>query len=373
MLKGSRHGKTAAFSVLKKHSNASPSRGVSIPPEVRFHLVRSAFVTLGPMKNLLIFAQQETVADASWSSAWIVGLLLFFGLLAFSYRTRAGIIARATTKEAVRQPLFFLLLLIAAAILLLNVFMPFFTLGDDIRELKNCGLATLLISGALLAVWTAGTSITNEIEGKTAMTLLSKPINRRQFIVGKYIGIVQGVLWLFIPLTILLAVFIFYKVGYDQRESSQAVSPWFEWTTVGGTQLPMPHPVRLAAVSQILPGIVLCFFQVSVLGAISVAVATRLPMVANLVVCFAVFVVGNLTPMMVAQGSTVIKNEYVTFVARLIATVLPSLHSFDIYGALARGGSVPPAYLGIALLYGAAYATATILVAFILFEDRDLA
>lgn len=325
------------------------------------------------MKNFFILAQQDIATEADWSSAWIVGLLLFFALLAFSYRTRAGIIARATTKEAVRQPLFFLLFLVAASILLLNVFMPFFTLGDDIRELKNCGLATLLISGALLAVWTAGTSITNEIEGKTAMTLLSKPINRREFVIGKYVGIVQGVIWLFVPLTVLLALFIFYKVGYDQRETSQTVSPWTEEVEIGGTMVTLPHSTRLAAVSQILPGVVLCFFQVSVLAAISVAVATRLPMVVNLVVCFAVFVVGNLTPMMVAQGSTVIQNEYVTFVARLIATVLPSLHSFDIYGVLARGGSVPPAYLGMALIYGLSYATATLLVSFILFEDRDLA
>ena len=146
-------------------------------------------------------------------------------------------------------------------------------------------------------VWTAGTSITNEIDGKTAMTLLSKPINRRQFIVGKYVGIVQAVIWLFVPLTMLLSFFILYKLGYDQRESSETVSPWFEWVQLAGSvQIPLPHEDRMAAVPQVLPGIVLSFLQVCVLAGISVAVATRLPMVVNLVVCFAVFVVGNLTP-----------------------------------------------------------------------------
>ncbi len=329
------------------------------------------------MNNIAVFAQQEgpkVYEIADWAPVWVVALLLFLGLVALAYGTRAGIIARATTKEAIRQTLFFLLLLISAAVLAMNTFMPFFTLGDDIRELKNCGLATLLISGVLLAVWTAGTSITNEIDGKTAMTLLSKPITRRQFVFGKYVGIVQSVLWLFLPLTLLMAFLIFYKVGYDQKESSEEVAMWFEWKAVaGGVELPSPNPIRMAAVTQVLPGVVLCFFQVCVLGAISVAVATRLPMVVNLVICFAVFVVGNLTPMMVTQGKTVIQNEFVTFVARLIATVLPSLHSFDIYGVLARGGTVPPNYLGVSLLYGASYAAATILVAFILFEDRDLA
>ena len=173
---------------------------------------------------------------------------------------------------------------------------------------------------------------------------------------------------------LLFAFLIYYKVGYDQRETSATeISQWFQWVKAGGVELPKLNPTRLAAVSQILPGIVLSFLQVSVLGAISVAVATRLPVVVNLVACFVVFVIGNLTPMMVAQGNTVIKNEYVTFVARLIATVLPSLESFNIYGALARGGSVPPMYLGVSLAYGAAYAAAIVFFAFILFEDRDLA
>jgi hypothetical protein len=326
------------------------------------------------MNSIALFAQQDVLTNApSWTLSWLVALGMLFALIAFSYGTRAGIIARATTKEAIRQPLFFLLLALSAGILVINTFMPFFTFGDDIRVLKNCGLATLLISGMLLAVWTAGTSITNEIDGKTAMTLLSKPINRRQFILGKYIGILQAVLWLFLPLVLILSFFIFYKLGYDQRESSAEITPWFQSVSMMGTEIPWPHPERIGAISEVVPGVVLAFFQVAVLAAISVAIATRLPMVVNLVVCFAIFVVGNLTPMLVTQSKTVIQNEFVTFVAKLIATVLPSLESFNIYAALATGHSVPPSYLGISLCYGIAYATATILLAFMLFEDRDLA
>ncbi|MEZ6059989.1 MAG: ABC transporter permease subunit [Planctomycetaceae bacterium] len=326
------------------------------------------------MNHLLLVAQQNVASVADWRPAWVVALLLFFSLVGFAYGTRAGIIARATTKEAIRQPLFVLLLLISATVLLVNTFMPFFTLEDDVKMLKECGLATLLIAGALLAVWTAGTSITSEIEGKTAMTLLSKPINRRQFVLGKYIGIIQGVLWLFAPLALLFTLLVYYKVGYDQREMSQEIAPLFEWAkTSSGFEYPWPESYRLSVVTQVLPGIVLTLFQVSVLAAISVAIATRLPMVVNLVACFAVFVIGNLTPMMVSQGDRVIKNEAVTFTARLIATILPSLESFNISAAIATGRAVQPSYLGYTLLYGVAYSAAIILVAFILFEDRDLA
>ena len=327
------------------------------------------------MNAIALFAQQNSVAAPhNWALAWLIALGLLFLLVAFSYGTRAGIIARATTKEAIRQPLFFLLFFLAVAVLVLNTWMPFFTFKDDIKVLKNCGVSTLLICGMLLAIWTAGSSITNEIDGKTAMTLLSKPINRRQFIVGKYIGIVQAVLWLLVPLFVALSFLIAYKVGYDQREGSAEVTPWFQYHEVaGGSEIPFLHSERISGISEVLPGVVLAFFQIAVLSAIAVAIATRLPMVVNLVTCFAVFVIGNLTPKLVAQSEQVIESEPVIFVARLIATVLPSLESFDLSAAIDVGNRVPPSYLGIALLYGMAYITAAILAAFILFEDRDLA
>ena len=78
-----------------------------------------------------------------WVVTIIVASLLFIGMLATSYTTRVGVIARATTKEAVRQPVFLLMMIIALAILIINTFLPFFTLGDDVKMLKDCGLERL--------------------------------------------------------------------------------------------------------------------------------------------------------------------------------------------------------------------------------------
>ena len=309
--------------------------------------------------------QEQVIAPFQWWVTFGVVVVLLAGLVAFTYSTRAGIIARATTKEAMRQPVFLLLLAIGLVILVVNTFLPFFSLGEDIKMLKDCGLATILISGLLLAVWTASTSIANEIEGKTAMTLLSKPINRRQFIVGKYIGILQAVLWLMIPLVIAFCLLIFYKVGYDARESAKEVPDFWDPTTMS------LNWERLQEVVQILPGIALIFLEVAVLSAVSVAISTRLPMVVNLVSCFAIFVVGHLTPVLVQTG--VLKLEFVAFMARLIATVLPALEIFNISAAVATGTMVPPVYLGLSMIYCSAYCAAAILLAFILFEDRDLA
>lgn len=309
-----------------------------------------------------ILSQAEAaVAPAVTSTNWVViGAVaagMFLALLGYLYGTRGGIIARATCKEAVRQPVFASMMVLALALLVLNTFIPFFSFGEDVKMLKDCGLATILITSTLLAVWTASTSIADEIEGKTAMTLLSKPINRRQFVVGKYLGIVTAVLWLMIPVCLTFLPLIFYKtLIYDAKEASK------DSVTVA---------MALADVVQIVPGLILAFLEVAILAAISVAISTRLPMVVNMVVCLAVFVVGHLTPALVESSAGGL--EPVLFVARMIATVLPALEAFNIAASVATGAVVPAHYLGYAFLYSICYSTIAVLLAFILFEDRDLA
>ena len=297
-----------------------------------------------------------TVGAVNWVPTIIVCILLLVALICFSYMTKAGIIARATTKEAIRQPVFLLCLSLAIVILLINYVVPFFTLGEDVKMLKDCGLATILITGLLISVWTASTSVAEEIEGKTAMTLLSKPINRRQFVLGKYIGIFQAILWYMLPVVTVFLVLIYFKVSYDAKEGSKEIPT---------------HAERIVEVYQVLPGIGLLLMEIAVMSAVSVAISTRLPMVVNLTSCFAIFVVGHLTGLLVQAG--VLKLEFVQFMARLIATILPSLDLFNISAAVATGATVPPDYLGLSAIYCASYCCAAILLAFILFEDRDLA
>jgi ABC-type transport system involved in multi-copper enzyme maturation permease subunit len=283
-------------------------------------------------------------------------LFVLAGLVAFLYSTRAGIIARATAKEALRQPVFALLFAVSLVMLVLNTFIPFFSLGDDVKMLEICGLATILVSGMLLAIWTSSMSIADEIEGKTAMTLLSKPINRRQFIVGKFVGIQTAVLMLVVPLAIAFWGLIVYKVFYDAREGSMD-------TTM--------ELARLEAF-KILPAVLLSLLAIAVMSAISVAISTRAPMVVNMVTCLAIFVVGHLTPSLVR--SNLGKLELVTFFARVIAILLPAVENFNVEAAIVTPDAIIPAeYVGVAALYSAAYVTAAILLAFILFEDRDLA
>jgi ABC-type Na+ efflux pump permease subunit len=268
-------------------------------------------------------------------------------------------IALATAKEVIRQPAFSVLAFLAGSSLIVTIFVSYFTFGEDIKMYKDTGLTTISFAGLILALLTASSTVAEEIEGKTAITLLSKPINRRQFLVGKFLGIELGVLTMYALLGTLFALGVWYKYAYDLRESAGGIAETAK---------------RLEQVRQVLPGLALGFFEVMVLAAISVAISTRLPMLVNLVVCIAIFFLGHLSPVLVEATSQGQTNELVSFMARLFAWVLPSLEFFNAGPAISTGAVIPwIGYVLPALGYGVLYSGAALLFAFLLFEDRDLA
>lgn len=268
-------------------------------------------------------------------------------------------IAVTTCKESIRQPVFYLLMAVATLLLLLFPFIPYFTFGEDLKMVKDTGLATITVVTLLLGLISASTCIADELEGRTAITLLSKPITRRHFILGKFFGILAAVLIAFLILSVIFALTVYYMVGFEARETSSA-----------GRDLAVS--VRLAEIWQILPGIALAFGQVMVLTAIAVAISTRLPMMVNLIMCLGIFVLGHLSPLIVMQAEG--GAEVVAFMAKLFALILPYLENCNVSSAVATGQYVPwLEYVLPVAAYCILYTAGALLLALVLFEDRDLA
>ena len=70
-----------------------------------------------------------------------------------------------------------------------SIVIPYFTFGDDYKMMKQIGFDIVMLAAVLFGVLAASMSISEEIEGRTAITVMSKPINRRQFLIGKFLGI----------------------------------------------------------------------------------------------------------------------------------------------------------------------------------------
>jgi ABC-2 type transport system permease protein len=106
-------------------------------------------------------------------------------------------VARNTFFETIRQPIFGVILLTTAGLLVLNVSLAAFTLDDDNKLLLDLGLSTLLLSGLFLSAFSATGVLSREIENKTVLTVVSKPISRPVFFLGKYAGLLTALLLAF--------------------------------------------------------------------------------------------------------------------------------------------------------------------------------
>ena len=114
------------------------------------------------------------------------------------------------------------------------------------------------------------------------------------------------------------------KVVYDARESSKTAPLWADCATEMVT---------------VVPGLVLSLLETILLAAVSLAVSTRVGMIPNLIICFTIYVLGHLVPLIVQ--SSVGKLAIVRFVGRLFATLLPVLEHFTIEAAVIGGVPVP--------------------------------
>ena len=93
------------------------------------------------------------------------------------------------------------------------------TAGQDIKIIKDLGLAAMSLFGLFIAVFIGIGLVSKEVERRSIYSLLSKPIRRQEFIVGKYLGLV---------LTLLVNV-----ADHDGRPTTRCSAAWRGWRAAG--------------------------------------------------------------------------------------------------------------------------------------------
>ena len=327
-------------------------------PDVDFLYIRNLGPETAKIKiNVVTDLRYPEVKSIPLVAICVLGIFALY-LACYALAPKVSAIAMSTAKSEMAQPLFLVAMSVGVFLLLVFIFIPYNTFGEDVKMLKDSGLTLLMVLSLLVAVYAAGNSVAEEIEGRTALTVLSKPVGRRQFVVGKFLGISWIVFLIFLILGALFLASISYKVVYDARETANPDPVWQD---------------SFLEMSRTVPGVVLAFFETIVLTALSVAISTRLPLLANFMVMFAVYVLGHLTPLIVQSAQARQVFEPVVFVGRLINTVVPVLDHFNIQAAVAAGVPVPLDYLAWGFVYCALFTLFFMLLALTLFEDRDLA
>ena len=294
------------------------------------------------------------------------------------YRTL--VILRHTFIESIIQPIYLLLLGLGATMLIVFGLLPFFTLGEDTVMFKAVALDMVLLISLIVTLFATSKSIYDEIEDRTMLTLMSKPVGRWEVLVGKYLGIIAAGLLAVLVLGTVAEIAIWYRIPSDYM-----LRAW----TMDDREIKQIWDYRMMHLAGFIPSLLLVWLELSVLAAIGVALSTRFSLVFNLPAVIIIYIAGNLTRFLSTPESIIMKP-----VVWIVKTVVPYLATFDlrsktIYHVIAlrdtqfwpRPGTIQQdvvypgqiwAYVGIATLYGIAHTIFALSAGMWLFKTREL-
>jgi ABC-type transport system involved in multi-copper enzyme maturation permease subunit len=248
------------------------------------------------------------------------------------------VIAMNTVREAVRSKVLYVLLFFAIIMMLFGILLSALSYVESERIMQDMALAAMRVFGVAIAIFVGVNLIHKEVDRRTVYTILSKPLTRAEFLLGKYAGLVLTI-WL--QLAIMVACFAGVSV-------------------LTGAPLDAGH-----AAACLLIGVEL---------ALVVAVATLFsafttPMLASFFTA-GVWVAGHLTRDLRDVGSRS-DEAWVRAATAWLHRVLPDLESFNLTIEAVHGLPVTAADVWLPLVYGTAYATLLLLLAVTIFERRD--
>lgn len=326
---------------------------------------------------------------------------------------------RNTLLEVMRQPAYGLVLAVCCGMIvaapLSSGHIYTFSVGSDVdhgavRMVADLGLATILLCGLILAVFSATSVISREIEQKTALTVLSKRVGRTSFVFAKYAGVATAITLAMSTCVLFLLLIVrtgstgpvrdpldmgvvaslggaaFLAVLYATVRNYTRGRSWIGSFGIG--YMVLVAVVFLAfsvldadyaiAFGEGRPGWfgaydrdvakagLLTLESVLILTGIAVAAGTRLGVGGCFAVCALLFLLGLTMEYFV--------HEYGDWVwVQGLAVLVPNLQPFGMSEALARERPIPVSYIGVASVYAFCYILASLFCAAFLFGKREIA
>lgn len=277
-------------------------------------------------------------------------------------------LARATYGETVRRPLYTILLLAFAVGIFLSKFLTLFSFAQEINLVREMGMATLSFWSLVIIAVLSGTLITQELEDRTAVTLLTKPLRREEFLLAKFAGLllslVPGLLVLAVVLLLTLWMMSVPHLAVSDADLVREGSPLRTALSATWTHFLVPEG------GFVLGGLLLVFLQAVVMAAIAVSLSAFFPTVVTASALLLVFMLGNLAAYMVAAVHDL--GPLARGGARAAAYLFPNFGYFNLQTSFSEGKLVSIRYLGLATAYAGLYAAAVFLVSCALFRKREV-
>jgi hypothetical protein len=254
-------------------------------------------------------------------------------------------LVRMTFADSLRQPVTWLMTLLSLALIALSYCFGLFNFVaiDHLRMLSTAGVAVVMINGLFLAVVLASQTVHDELASRTALTLFAKPVGRGEFLVGKALGV-----WLTVALSSALvagvhALSLLWAMHTSFGDNGPEMTSFFD-------------PDLHLSWRRVLAAHALGLGHSAVLVCIATVLALRLGLVGNIMVCFGIFLFGQIGPAVGIPG----------------AVALPALAVYNLDDCIQLNLPLSNGYLAMTALYTACVCAGWLCIGLAVFQRQDI-
>ncbi|HBT88626.1 ABC transporter permease subunit [Desulfobacter sp.] len=244
-----------------------------------------------------------------------------------------------TFKESIRDKIFYSLLFFAVILILFSIVLGKLTIGDPMKIIKDFGLGAISIGGTLIAIFVGIGMVYKEMEKRTIYIILSKPLARWQFLMGKYLGLSLTILMEVAVMTILLFALCFV---YEK------IMPW-----------------------SLLTAIVPIYIEILVILAFAVFFSAFSSPFLSGMFTLAIFIIGHFT-----QDLRLLAKASEDTVFKALADgayyILPNLERLNYKTRVVHDLVIPGQELGLSFVYAVSYIAVVLITAVFIFENKDI-
>jgi ABC-type transport system involved in multi-copper enzyme maturation permease subunit len=254
-------------------------------------------------------------------------------------------------RESVRDKVLYNLVFFAILLMGASYLIGQLTAGQDVKIIKDLGLAATSIFGLFIAVFIGIQLVSKEVERKSIYALLSKPIDRYQLVLGKYAGLV---LTLAVNLAV-MAIALYAVLAYMAwMMGPEAASAW---------ERPALDPAMLKALG-------LTFVELSIVTAIALFFSTFSSPMLSAAFTFGLVAAGRFSADL-RNFDQAVDSPAAVALARSLYWLLPNLAPFDVRADVVHGLPVEAGYIALTVGYGAVYIAALLVGSVLVFSRRD--
>lgn len=247
-------------------------------------------------------------------------------------------IALNTFRENLREKLLYNLLIFALLMIGSSIIVSRLTLGDFERLILDIGLASINIFGVLIAIFVGIGLVSKEIEKKTIYTIVSKPVPRYEFLIGKFCGLA---ITLFVNTCVMVAGLLLVL--------------WF-----------MKVPIEAI----LFMSLSLIYLECLVVTAVALLFSTFSSATLSAIFTLAIYVIGHLSGDLRLFGKKFM-GDVGQGVLNALYYTLPNLERFNLKGHVIHHLDFSAADMALTLAYGLTYAAMLLLIASMIFQKRD--